>query len=222
MAAKPINSAAHTQATNDFMVVSIPQPAAISQWVPVPFHRVPSAKSEQLRYAARLTLGIEFQSVMQFREMDVLERQFHPEWGYLAPRRNFIRTLRAALIAAALGAVAGGGIVLWTVGGAPEDSHSVAARTPLPAEVEVTTKPSGVTYSKLLSTEPQRELPLPAPAQSNTKTTETKGDGESAKPEIQFECKSPGVAGQYWFSGQSRDANESWDTGHRGNKESGG
>jgi hypothetical protein len=121
-----------------------------------------------------LTLGSEFQ------ETDVLEREFHPEWGYLAPGRRFIRTLRAILIATAVGAVAGGGIVLLIVSGAPEDSRSVAARTLVPPEVEVIAQPSEMTSGKLLSTEQQ---PLPAPAQSNTKTAEAKEEHEPARPE---------------------------------------
>jgi len=32
---------------------------------------------------------------------------FHPEWGYLAPRLHFRRTLRVAVVAAAIGALAG-------------------------------------------------------------------------------------------------------------------
>jgi hypothetical protein len=136
-----------TLSYDDFIVVSIPRPAAISQWLPVPVHQLASARSEQLRFVACLTLGSEFQ------ETDVLEREFHPEWGYLAPGRRFIRTLRAILIATAVGAVAGGGIVLLIVSGAPEDSRSVAARTLVPPEVEVIAQPSEMTSGKLLSTE---------------------------------------------------------------------
>jgi hypothetical protein len=105
----------------------------------------------------------------EFQETDVLEREFHPEWGYLAPGRRFIRTLRAILIATAVGAVAGGGIVLLIVSGPPEDSRSVAARTLVPPEVEVIGKPSEVTSGKLLSTEQQPGLPLAAPATSDSK-----------------------------------------------------
>src|SRR5689334_3657078 len=32
---------------------------------------------------------------------------FHPEWGYFAPRPRFRRTLRVAVVAAAIGALAG-------------------------------------------------------------------------------------------------------------------
>lgn len=37
---------------------------------------------------------------------------FHPEWGYLAPTPSFVRTLRIALVATAIGATAGAGVVV--------------------------------------------------------------------------------------------------------------
>ena len=53
---------------------------------------------------------------------------FHQEWGYLAPAPSFIRTARVVLVAAAVGATAGAGVVFSLVG--REDTEtSVAART---------------------------------------------------------------------------------------------
>src|SRR6185312_11420852 len=40
---------------------------------------------------------------------------FHPEWGYLAPRPSFVRTLRIALVATAIGATAGAAVVVSLV-----------------------------------------------------------------------------------------------------------
>ena len=37
---------------------------------------------------------------------------FHPEWGYLAPAPNFMRTARVVLVATAIGATAGAAVVL--------------------------------------------------------------------------------------------------------------
>lgn len=37
---------------------------------------------------------------------------FHPEWGYLAPTPSFVRTLRIVLVATAIGATAGAGVVV--------------------------------------------------------------------------------------------------------------
>ena len=53
---------------------------------------------------------------------------FHPEWGYLAPAPNFIRTARVILVATAIGATAGAGVVFSLVGRADTET-SVAART---------------------------------------------------------------------------------------------
>jgi hypothetical protein len=41
---------------------------------------------------------------------------FHPEWGYFAPAPSFMRTLRVAVVATAVGATAGAGVVVSLVG----------------------------------------------------------------------------------------------------------
>jgi hypothetical protein len=53
---------------------------------------------------------------------------FNPEWGYLAPRPGFIRTLRAVLLAGAIGTVAGMAVAVALVA-RPAADVSVAART---------------------------------------------------------------------------------------------
>ncbi len=58
---------------------------------------------------------------------------FHPEWGYLAPAPNFMRTIRTALVAAAVGGTAGGAAVLALVDRS-ETEGSVAARTLVQSE----------------------------------------------------------------------------------------
>ena len=60
---------------------------------------------------------------------------FHPEWGCLAPAPSFLRTMRTVLVATAVGATAGGGVVLSLVGYSA-GQMSVAERTlvrPIPA-----------------------------------------------------------------------------------------
>ena len=42
-------------------------------------------------------------------------KNFHPEWGFLAPAPSFMRTLRTVFVATAVGATAGGGLVLSLV-----------------------------------------------------------------------------------------------------------
>ncbi len=53
---------------------------------------------------------------------------FHPEWGYLAPAPSFLRTMRTVLVATAVGATAGGGVVVSLVGHSAGQT-SVAERT---------------------------------------------------------------------------------------------
>ena len=54
---------------------------------------------------------------------------FSSEWGYLAPAPSFARTARIVLVATAIGATAGAGVVLALVDRSPEPERtSVAAR----------------------------------------------------------------------------------------------
>ena len=53
---------------------------------------------------------------------------FHPVWGCLAPAPSFLRTVRTVLVATAVGATAGGGVVLSLVGHSAGQT-SVAERT---------------------------------------------------------------------------------------------
>jgi len=53
---------------------------------------------------------------------------FNPEWGYLAPAPSFIRTVRIAVVAAAVGATAGAAVV-FSLADHPAAEQSVAART---------------------------------------------------------------------------------------------
>jgi hypothetical protein len=64
----------------------------------------------------------------------------HPEWGFVAPAPNFIRAVRIGLVAAAVGATIGAGVVLSLVDSSANQT-SVAARplqaplTPVSAQV---------------------------------------------------------------------------------------
>jgi hypothetical protein len=54
---------------------------------------------------------------------------FRPEWGYLAPAPSFARTARIVLVATAIGATAGAGVVLSLIDRSPaQERTSVAAR----------------------------------------------------------------------------------------------
>jgi hypothetical protein len=52
---------------------------------------------------------------------------FSPEWGYLAPAPSVLRTMRVVLVATAVGATAGAGVVLSLVDHSAADGDRVAA-----------------------------------------------------------------------------------------------
>ena len=104
---------------------------------------------------------------------------FHPEWGYLAPAPNFMRTARVVVVATAIGATAGAAVVLSlaerSAPGAVADAgktlvvvHSlvqpaeasapatapVAAATPAPAKVQASVQPQ-ITVQPNLPANPQ-------------------------------------------------------------------
>jgi hypothetical protein len=54
---------------------------------------------------------------------------FNPEWGYVAPPPSFLRTARLVIVAAAVGATAGGAVVFSLVERPVAEETSVAART---------------------------------------------------------------------------------------------
>jgi hypothetical protein len=54
---------------------------------------------------------------------------FHPQWGYLAPAPSFMRTVRIAMVATAVGATAGAAVVVSLLGRSsdPNGNGSIAA-----------------------------------------------------------------------------------------------
>src|SRR3974390_2029173 len=74
---------------------------------------------------------------------------FSPEWGYLAPAPSFARTARVVLVATAIGATAGAGVVLSLIERPSEpEKVPVAARaivTSVRAAAGPSTAPMAVT-----------------------------------------------------------------------------
>jgi hypothetical protein len=54
---------------------------------------------------------------------------FHPEWGYLAPAPNFMRTARIVVVATAIGATAGAAVVLSLAGRSAPGAVADAGKT---------------------------------------------------------------------------------------------
>ena len=100
---------------------------------------------------------------------------FHPEWGYLAPAPSFMRTVRIALVATAIGATAGAVVVVSLVErpGANDDNTSIAAHalvTSTPVET------SSVTTSLPVKAATLAQSPMPA---------DTRPTPSSAAPALQ-------------------------------------
>jgi len=85
---------------------------------------------------------------------------FHPEWGYLAPAPGFMRSARVAVVATAIGATAGAGVVLSLVDRPAETS--VAART-LVRPVEAAAPPALGPSPTPLAQAPSERRPAATP-----------------------------------------------------------
>ena len=101
---------------------------------------------------------------------------FHPEWGYLAPAPSFMRMVRTALVATAIGAVAGAVVVVSLIERPGSNDNAIAAhalltRAPViasPAVVSRAAAPVAVKSAPPSSPQPQAQLSIatatPAPA----------------------------------------------------------
>ena len=109
-------------------------------------------------------------------------RNFHPEWGYLAPSPNFVRTARIALVAVLVGGMAGASIVLSMVE-RPADEISVAART-LSRSGEVALAPVGTPRAAQVKTQAAiQDQPLnPAPTDGSKTASESSATNSSPQP----------------------------------------
>jgi hypothetical protein len=69
---------------------------------------------------------------------------FHPEWGYLAPAPSFMRSVRTALVATAIGAIAGAVVVVSLVShpGANDNNSSIAAHALVTTNAPVVAAPT--------------------------------------------------------------------------------
>jgi hypothetical protein len=112
---------------------------------------------------------------------------FNPEWGYLAPAPGFLRTARVVLVATAVGAVAGAGVVFSSVGH-PAEEISVAARTMFgpveAASARANASPLAVQTNTHFPTQHQSQPPLAVNGQSaNTPSSESSASSTTQVPE---------------------------------------
>ena len=113
---------------------------------------------------------------------------FHPEWGYLAPKRGFIRTARVALVATAVGAIVGAGVGFSSISHRGTET-SVAARTlvrPIDASSSRTnTSPQATQIKVPQPTQQQSLLPLASSGQptSTPSSSEPSASSPTQAPE---------------------------------------
>src|SRR6516162_6852430 len=67
---------------------------------------------------------------------------FSPEWGYLAPAPSFPRTARVVLVATAIGATAGAGVVLSLMDRPSEPENTPVAERAIVTSVRAAAVPS--------------------------------------------------------------------------------
>jgi hypothetical protein len=100
---------------------------------------------------------------------------FNPEWGYLAPAPSFMRTARIVVVATAIGATAGAGVVLTLAGSGnnpgaqAETVKSLVVVRSLVQPAEAATAATGVSAAATaaaVATPPVTPQPVQASAQS--------------------------------------------------------
>lgn len=96
---------------------------------------------------------------------------FHPEWGYFAPAPSFMRTVRIALVATAVGATAGAGVVVSLVerpaadvGDTPIAAHALVTSVQAVAPEVVSASP--VDKPAVAQAQAQAQVPVPVPVQA--------------------------------------------------------
>jgi hypothetical protein len=94
---------------------------------------------------------------------------FHPQWGYLAPAPSFLRGARIALVATAVGAIAGAAVVVSLLErpGADAD-NSIAAHTLVTSAPVAATAPPVSTSGAVASGAPAAPASARAPAGTAT------------------------------------------------------
>lgn len=118
----------------------------------------------------------------------------HPEWGYLAPPPSFMRTVRIVVVATAVGATAGAGVVLTLAERSPQPDESgkvvvvrslvqpaeaaIAAPIPgAPATASTPVPPAAIAPVRSAnvapSPAPASVAPMSAPAASDSHTAST-------------------------------------------------
>ena len=111
-------------------------------------------------------------------------RNFHPQWGYLAPAPSFLRSARIVLVATAVGAIAGAAVVVSLVERPGADADNSLAAHALVTSAPVTAAPpvfATGTPAPIAAAHGSKGLPAQAPAGAATPEP-TQSQPASAKP----------------------------------------
>src|SRR5215469_8229087 len=105
---------------------------------------------------------------------------FSSEWGYLAPAPSFARTARVVMVATAIGATAGAGVVLSLI-----DRPSEPAKTPIAARAIVTSVRTAAVPSVAPAATAAPVIPAaPATAPANDKPDKSARASSRGTPQI--------------------------------------
>jgi hypothetical protein len=111
-------------------------------------------------------------------------RNFHPQWGYLAPAPSFLRSARIALVATAVGATAGAAVVVSLLERPGADADNSLAAHALVTSAPVTAAPpvfATGTPAPIAAAHGSKGLIAQAPAAAATPEP-TQSQPASAKP----------------------------------------
>ena len=117
---------------------------------------------------------------------------FHPEWGYFAPAPSFMRTVRIAVVATAVGATAGAAVVVSLV----ERPAADVGDTPIAAHALVTSVQAAA--AKAVSASPvnkpavaQAQVPVQVPVQAPVQAQAQVPVQAQAQPAVESQISPP-------------------------------
>jgi hypothetical protein len=123
---------------------------------------------------------------------------FSPEWGYLAPAPSFARTARVVLVATAIGATAGAGVVLSLIDRPTEPEKTAIAARAIVTSVRATAVPSVSPVSAVTTASPAapgKPAPQPASVAAASSDKPDNSAGASVRPIPQSSPKSVPATG---------------------------
>src|SRR5262249_7991143 len=117
---------------------------------------------------------------------------FSPEWGYLAPTPSFARTARVVLVATAIGATAGAGVVFALIERPAEPEKTPRAARAIVTSVRTTAVPAAAPAARATPVTAAAAAPGPAAAASASGPP-TQQNLQPVRPETQPELRQAAI-----------------------------